>query len=162
MEPQIKVFDFNDLSGVAGGPGFEPGLTESESAVLPLNYPPPWRRERRFRGLPRRHEVSGRGGSGSGALYRRSCRLGLPPCVQFPPSPLRPAGKRAPRLGRPPRQAGMTRARHAALSPNFPACSPHGGAPIRRQPGRRRRHRKSRRSRSLLATRGRAGAAVPG
>ncbi len=26
---------------VAGGPGFEPGLTESESAVLPLNYPPP-------------------------------------------------------------------------------------------------------------------------
>lgn len=29
---------------VAGGPGFEPRLTESESAVLPLNYPPPpWR-----------------------------------------------------------------------------------------------------------------------
>ena len=28
-------------SSVAGGPGFEPGLTESESAVLPLNYPPP-------------------------------------------------------------------------------------------------------------------------
>jgi hypothetical protein len=26
---------------VAGGPGFEPRLTESESAVLPLNYPPP-------------------------------------------------------------------------------------------------------------------------
>src|ERR1700730_11428024 len=26
---------------MAGGPGFEPGLTESESAVLPLNYPPP-------------------------------------------------------------------------------------------------------------------------
>jgi hypothetical protein len=26
---------------LAGGPGFEPGLTESESAVLPLNYPPP-------------------------------------------------------------------------------------------------------------------------
>jgi hypothetical protein len=25
---------------LAGGPGFEPGLTESESAVLPLNYPP--------------------------------------------------------------------------------------------------------------------------
>ena len=25
---------------MAGGPGFEPGLTESESAVLPLNYPP--------------------------------------------------------------------------------------------------------------------------
>ena len=25
---------------VAGGPGFEPRLTESESAVLPLNYPP--------------------------------------------------------------------------------------------------------------------------
>ncbi len=26
---------------LAGGPGFEPRLTESESAVLPLNYPPP-------------------------------------------------------------------------------------------------------------------------
>jgi hypothetical protein len=26
---------------VAGGLGFEPRLTESESAVLPLNYPPP-------------------------------------------------------------------------------------------------------------------------
>lgn len=26
--------------GMAGGPGFEPRLTESESAVLPLNYPP--------------------------------------------------------------------------------------------------------------------------
>src|SRR6202040_527329 len=26
---------------LAGGPGFEPGLTESESAVLPLDYPPP-------------------------------------------------------------------------------------------------------------------------
>jgi hypothetical protein len=25
---------------MAGGPGFEPGLTESESAILPLNYPP--------------------------------------------------------------------------------------------------------------------------
>ena len=26
---------------LAGGPGFEPRLTESESAVLPLNYPHP-------------------------------------------------------------------------------------------------------------------------
>src|SRR5690606_961562 len=32
--------------GMAGGLGFEPRLTESESAVLPLNYPP-MRRERR-------------------------------------------------------------------------------------------------------------------
>ena len=28
---------------MAGGLGFEPRLTESESAVLPLNYPPPSR-----------------------------------------------------------------------------------------------------------------------
>ena len=28
------------FSSVAGGLGFEPRLTESESAVLPLNYPP--------------------------------------------------------------------------------------------------------------------------
>ena len=26
--------------GMAGGPGFEPGLAESESAVLPLDDPP--------------------------------------------------------------------------------------------------------------------------
>jgi hypothetical protein len=34
---------YEAISGgfVAGGPGFEPRLTESESAVLPLNYPPP-------------------------------------------------------------------------------------------------------------------------
>ena len=33
--------DFQRLSReLAGGPGFEPRLTESESAVLPLNYPP--------------------------------------------------------------------------------------------------------------------------
>jgi hypothetical protein len=31
----------NSNKTLAGGPGFEPGLTESESAVLPLNYPPP-------------------------------------------------------------------------------------------------------------------------
>ena len=29
------------IKSMAGGPGFEPRLTESESAVLPLNYPPP-------------------------------------------------------------------------------------------------------------------------
>ena len=28
------------LESLAGEPGFEPRLTESESAVLPLNYPP--------------------------------------------------------------------------------------------------------------------------
>ena len=35
----IFVNDFRCLE-VAGGLGFEPRLTESESAVLPLNYPP--------------------------------------------------------------------------------------------------------------------------
>src|ERR1700730_8921763 len=29
-----------EADSLAGGPGFEPRLTESESAVLPLNYPP--------------------------------------------------------------------------------------------------------------------------
>lgn len=38
---------------LAGGPGFEPGLTESESAVLPLNYPPtPGRTDGDLRGAP--------------------------------------------------------------------------------------------------------------
>src|ERR1700674_1847014 len=30
-----------EAGSLAGGPGFEPRLTESESAVLPLNYPHP-------------------------------------------------------------------------------------------------------------------------
>ena len=30
----------NPLKRLAGGPGFEPGLTESESVVLPLDDPP--------------------------------------------------------------------------------------------------------------------------
>ena len=35
------ISDFRNLhEAVAGGPGFEPRLTESESVVLPLNYPP--------------------------------------------------------------------------------------------------------------------------
>lgn len=44
ISPSIKKpssFVFNDLAfKVAGEPGFEPRLTESESAVLPLNYSP--------------------------------------------------------------------------------------------------------------------------
>src|SRR5690625_1657997 len=35
---------------MAGGRGFEPRLTESESAVLPLNYPPMGRRPDRMHG----------------------------------------------------------------------------------------------------------------
>src|SRR5262245_22794599 len=38
-DPRILSFHFNELA-LAGGLGFEPRLTESESAVLPLNYPP--------------------------------------------------------------------------------------------------------------------------
>ena len=35
------VFYFNDLKiDLAGEPGFEPGLTESESVGLPLTYSP--------------------------------------------------------------------------------------------------------------------------
>jgi hypothetical protein len=52
---------------MAGGPGFEPRLTESESAVLPLNYPPkPWdfsrlraREAGRRRHLPRDVRIRG-------------------------------------------------------------------------------------------------------
>ncbi len=35
-----KCVKHNPLIDLAGGPGFEPRLTESESVVLPLNYPP--------------------------------------------------------------------------------------------------------------------------
>src|SRR5579883_1105795 len=35
-----KLHVQSDRFSMAGGPGFEPRLTESESAVLPLNYPP--------------------------------------------------------------------------------------------------------------------------
>src|SRR5262245_27851151 len=37
--PESKQLFYNG-NLVAGGLGFEPRLTESESAVLPLNYPP--------------------------------------------------------------------------------------------------------------------------
>src|SRR5208337_856573 len=41
-----EIIGFSDyLRLLAGGPGFEPRLTESESAVLPLNYPPTGARE---------------------------------------------------------------------------------------------------------------------
>ncbi len=40
-EDRRRVFAYSSLILLAGGPGFEPRLTESESAVLPLNYPPP-------------------------------------------------------------------------------------------------------------------------
>ncbi len=53
-EPVASSVEIRKAQGnqVAGGPGFEPGLAESESAVLPLNYPPagvasppsPWQR----------------------------------------------------------------------------------------------------------------------
>jgi hypothetical protein len=39
VESPIGIPDSFDL--VLGGPGFEPRLTESESAILPLNDPPP-------------------------------------------------------------------------------------------------------------------------
>ena len=35
-----QAFVESERNQVAGGLGFEPRLTESESAVLPLNYPP--------------------------------------------------------------------------------------------------------------------------
>jgi hypothetical protein len=46
---------------VAGGPGFEPRLTESESAVLPLNYPPTGA-ETRLVALQRGASIAKRGG----------------------------------------------------------------------------------------------------
>ena len=38
--PSAKKLNKNQYNMVAGGLGFEPRLAESESAVLPLNYPP--------------------------------------------------------------------------------------------------------------------------
>ena len=39
-DPSKKPADAGLFDGLAGGPGFEPGLTESESVVLPLDDPP--------------------------------------------------------------------------------------------------------------------------
>src|SRR5690606_17385465 len=39
FELERALWTFSRIK-VAGEPGFEPGLTESESAVLPLNYSP--------------------------------------------------------------------------------------------------------------------------
>jgi hypothetical protein len=37
----VEADYLNNINELAGGPGFEPRLEESESTVLPLNYPPP-------------------------------------------------------------------------------------------------------------------------
>ena len=43
LAPAQKTKNYLGKSVLAGGRGFEPRLAESESAVLPLNYPPmPW------------------------------------------------------------------------------------------------------------------------
>ena len=39
-DPSKRPADAGLFDGLAGGPGFEPGLTESESVVLPLDDPP--------------------------------------------------------------------------------------------------------------------------
>jgi hypothetical protein len=55
---------------VAGGPGFEPRPTESESAVLPLNYPPSVTPIQQFKALRRlfRTELTGEQSVNSGKL----------------------------------------------------------------------------------------------
>lgn len=40
MKEKIKDGQKDAFLTLAGGPGFEPGLTGPEPAVLPLNYPP--------------------------------------------------------------------------------------------------------------------------
>ena len=55
-----QEFERGASASLAGGLGFEPRLTESESAVLPLNYPPTRRRRRVAR-------LAGPGGATSAA-----------------------------------------------------------------------------------------------
>src|SRR5688572_26307567 len=58
LSPKFQKAECNQL---AGGLGFEPRLTESESAVLPLNYPPPkWLKRTNFRTVLVRAEAPGR------------------------------------------------------------------------------------------------------
>ena len=62
---------------LAGGPGFEPRLTESESAVLPLNYPPTaasgasFARARRARSIAKRRPPRKRFASARSRRVRR-------------------------------------------------------------------------------------------
>ena len=99
----------NVAKALAGGPGFEPGLTESESAVLPLNYPP--RDPADPAGLFLKTAQVGREEVRS-ALRRGSDRMllgpGQPPCGRLSGSPrANPA-----RAGTGPR----------AVQQNFPHC----------------------------------------
>jgi hypothetical protein len=90
------------LRGLAGGPGFEPRLTESESAVLPLNYPPTAAQGRVFArrraasiakrcGRRKRFgpvagpSIAASGPASEGLAPRRALRLAPPP-----PLPARP------------------------------------------------------------------------
>src|SRR5208283_1095206 len=55
---------------LAGGPGFEPRLTESESAVLPLNYPPKGAERHGPRGVDS-EAVRRRQGPGANRVWRK-------------------------------------------------------------------------------------------
>ena len=78
---------------MAGGPGFEPGLTESESAVLPLNYPSP--------APPRKSFNSGFCNWQGGAL----CSWRVRGCQRLPRT--QPVAGRDPSCGSPGTSRGM-------------------------------------------------------
>ena len=64
---------------MAGGPGFEPRLTESESAVLPLNYPPSeraWERRLDNEGAGAAQEAR-RGGARTALIGAQPISLGI-------------------------------------------------------------------------------------
>ena len=101
------------MISMAGGLGFEPRLTESESAVLPLNYPPKLFHFKVLAFSSSRKPLYSPGGRASSLTRRRA------------------AGDRActssPSLGRSP---GRPRRHRACASPQ-PADRGHGPGPLR-------------------------------
>src|SRR5579872_1203469 len=83
IEPR-PVTPFSKLwKNMAGGLGFEPRLAESESAVLPLDDPPPERRARYYigrRGTGQRSRGAGRSDTIAGGFW-----IGRPASFDSPP-----------------------------------------------------------------------------
>src|SRR5439155_13549494 len=80
----------SQVSGVAGGLGFEPRLAESESAVLPLDDPPPASRRRAGKPAPQgvvRFYISRPDGLGRGGGARRNAASARRQWAGLPPDP---------------------------------------------------------------------------
>src|SRR5262245_26586944 len=95
-DPRILSFHFNELA-LAGGLGFEPRLTESESAVLPLNYPPIGKSNQIRSGMDQASQAGPGSLATTVAADRRNARTSMASRAGFQAAWARVPGKRCAR-----------------------------------------------------------------